>query len=107
MPEMQSGNPFELTLPSSKEGDEAKITLTPVTAGMLVEMQKENSGGDNSDALWKLVTASIKSWNFTEGGQPLPITEDSVKRLAMPDFTAIINALHITDIQIPDSKKKV
>lgn len=95
MPGLPAQKIETLRLPSSKDEDPAEVTLDLTLTARHAAM----IGGRESSLV--LVADLIQSWNFTDAsGAPVPVSLDSVRRLGITDFNAIMEkvneALQIT-----------
>lgn len=80
----------------------SSVEIETITAGKMLEVEKEASGGDLSDTqrgVFVLFKA-INSWNFTdENNQPLPLTMENFNKLPIKDFEFLSEKI------MPQSKK--
>ncbi len=96
-------------LPTTKTAPDAdkawvKLEVGAVTAGDLIGLNDDTGA---IEATVKLLATRIKEWNFTEAdGQPVPITEATVRRLDMEDFGYLASKVKTDVATLSDEQKK-
>lgn len=92
MPALLSSNVIEIRLPSSTDDDPAIVKMDVTISGS--QGLALADAKSKSDAMVNLIAKAISEWNFTtKEGIPEPITEQTVSRLCMEDFTALAERL--------------
>lgn len=101
MPILSGGTYRTVTLPESG----ATVTLrTLITAGIAVRVA--NSEQDEVTRFLAVLAELIQSWDFTDSeGNPVSIDEDSIKYLAIADFSYLADLVGATVQQQVDSGK--
>jgi hypothetical protein len=105
MPRLESAAE-KFPLPSYGGDDPAWLILDKdLPVGVLLSAMQET---DQAEQTLAVVTAAIKSWNFTDTeGQAVPVTRDNVRQLRAADFLAIVKALELDKLSgLPVSEKK-
>lgn len=89
MPKIDAYRTEKITLPSSKENDEAYVTLRKDFVIGDREILIDEEMNDTEKAI-KILARIIVDWNFTIDGTPhtqkLPITEENVNKIELQDF---------------------
>lgn len=105
MPQVRKAeeNIIEVRLPSYGENDPAIAKInTYISVSDVLNIDESLS---EKEKVMLLLVNRIKSWNLTNNGEPLPITEETIKELDTRDFIALMNAITTEKSDIDNEKK--
>jgi len=84
------------------EYQDAKITLRSSIKSYLKFASEYKEGEQNIEASLKLLISVIESWNLQEGGEDLPITQESIEKLDIESFNYLVKK--VTDFVSGEKK---
>lgn len=95
---------IEVNLPSYGTEDPATVLLKRhITVSDAISVEETLTEKEKALAL---LTKSIVSWNLTDNGEALPITEENVRALEVSDFIALMNSMSVDGIKELNDQKK-